>query len=208
MSSLVKIYYKYADQTDRVIGRFNKVSSLYRQKVNSSYHPYYRYCCEYSVVLVHDIWSRFCRDIIIESAYSQPITATGRRIPKAPGISDKGSVLDKIKRFNGNSAIFPWHITIRCTRLSNRLRLNNSATINTSLVTTPSYNYTISLIRNFFVHKNKISADKMRKHFDDDLSFPFNYDPTGLITDINPSGTTNLEEWVNWQKTIARNAVQ
>lgn len=162
---------------------------------------------EFVVIRLHDAWARFCRELIVVSAYGKITTLGGTRLATSlPVIKSRGDVIPTLmgmyaKRRNEPS----WFSAVECCDAGTRLCIQNLATVSAALGAANSPANHIREIRNFYAHRKKESAIKAVS------TRPFlgPHSPAVFrLNDYLPGGATVLETWVQELIAIATAAMQ
>lgn len=113
------------------------------------------------VIWLHDVWVRFNRRLIVESARGRPRTVTGHRLSPAPGVASPQSVILQLRRLNPKKPPWwepRWGDPTECIDAARRLRVTNLSTISAGLGSTPSPVDDLRLTRNFYAHRGQETA--------------------------------------------------
>lgn len=203
-SSLHKPYRNFVLETNWLLDNLDNVLS--RLKIFPLNVGEDRLSGEMTILCMHDAWSRFCRELIILSAASQPVTANGVRLPLAPNISKRQDVIPTLLALKNKSLEPKWYSARDCIDAARRLNLANYPTISTAIGASNSPEEDLRSVRNFFAHRWYGTASKIRTR-----SF---YQPgTKLSLEdlvgrrIHP-GITVAESWVRGLRLVAEAAIQ
>jgi hypothetical protein len=120
--------------------------------------------CEMVVIRLHDAWARFCRELVILSAYGHTVTFGGIKInPSSAAITSCKSVvpvlLSTYKR-KGRSFEPRWFDAGECVDAAKRLSIMNLSTVAGAIGSTNSPADDIRRVRNFYAHRAKDTATK------------------------------------------------
>ena len=144
--------------------RFGKETAMLTQtleaSIASSIHTpltiQQHFVVELCVIRLHDAWSRFCRELVVTSAYAKPMTAQGDRVPRAPGVKRRDQVIPKLLATYKKRSQEPyWYLTDQCLDAAGRLKVSNYSAIASGIGISfpdmsPSPNDQVRLVRNFF----------------------------------------------------------
>jgi len=150
---------------------------------------------EMCVIRLHDAWVRFCRELVVTSAYAKPLTAQGRRVPRVPGVKRRDQVIPELP------ATYPWHMSARCLDAARRLKVSNYSAISSGIGVSfpdmsPSPNDQVRLVRNFFAHRHQESAGKALE-IARSLNIPGVTHPRSLVIATVPPGISVFRLWAN-----------
>jgi hypothetical protein len=206
--SLVFLYQKFISESSKIETRFlTPLPKDEYDKVNCI--PVHDYCAEMCVIRLHDAWSRFCRELVLLSAACRPLSASGRPVPLAPGISSKANVFAKLQKSHRKPPFWEprWGDPSECIDASNVLRLSNRAEISLGLGLTPSPVDEVRRIRNFMAHRSKSTADYLRE-----IAIMYHLQGWPIAAQLLhltlPSGVALFSEWVSNLQYQARVTVQ
>lgn len=116
----------------------------------------WRLAGEMCLVRAQDSWARFCRELIVSSAYAQPITIDGRTVRRAENISTRQDVENAIHvLFHKKRTREPeWHIAREAIDAAQKIGLTNRDYISAALGATPSPMEDIRPLRNYVAHRS------------------------------------------------------
>lgn len=162
---------------------------------------------EMAIVRLHDCWARFCRELLVLSAGGRPLTATGIRLPLAPGISSCSEVMPKIKSFKQWTRKDPrWADPSELLAVAQELKIANFTTIAGAIGSVDSPIEELRIVRNFYAHRCLDTVQKVRSHR--------SFSSTKAITieeiagELVESGVTRMENWTIELRLIAGAAIQ
>jgi hypothetical protein len=205
--SLQKPYRRFARESAWLLETFEK--SMDELRVQPRPKDSVRLGAEMTIIRLHDAWARFCRELIVLSAGGRPITMSGTRLPYAPGISCCSNVIPKLlttyikPRKAGD---LKWAMPDQAIDMAKRLRVANYATISAALAAVGSPIEELRLVRNFYAHRLKDTADKLRTHS--------SYGPGRVLelesvaADFVPGGISRMESWIISLKLVAEASIQ
>ena len=120
---------------------------------------------EMSVIRLHDAWNRFCRELILSSASRKPITASGTRLSRAPGVNSyKDAVTVLLSTYTRRKTEPAWHNPNECLDAANRLKVPNYTAISNGLSLSfsgPAPTVQLTAIRNYLAHRNQGTSQGM-----------------------------------------------
>jgi hypothetical protein len=118
--------------------------------------------CEMSVIRLHDAWARFCRELIILSAFGHTTTLGGVQLkPSHSAISGRHSVVPVLLSTYKRKKTEPrWADAAECIDAAYRLSIMNLSTVAAALGATNSPADEIRRIRNFYAHRKQETAHR------------------------------------------------
>jgi hypothetical protein len=163
---------------------------------------------EMTVIRLHDSWARFCRELILISAYARPRTETGQTVQRAPGIRSRQDVVTSWQ------STFPrsqrpryephWATASDALGLAQRVQLGNFLTVSAALSSNTSPAEPLRRMRNFFAHRGHGTAlflpAVMSRHGVSRVS------PDQFLGHLVPPGVSVFEHWVLSLRVIAADA--
>jgi hypothetical protein len=117
--------------------------------------------CEMAVVRLHDAWARFCRELVILSAYGRTITISGVLLPPAhASITRRHLVIPLLKTTPGKKYRFEprWSDANECIQAARRIGIANFSTVAAALGASNSPAEDIRRARNFYAHRTRMTA--------------------------------------------------
>ena len=205
--TLESTYRKFARECSLLCSAFDSA-------VSTNHQPECRknqFIREMSVIRLHDAWNRFCRELILSSASRKPITASGTRLSRAPGVNSYKDVvsvlLSTYKRRKTEPA---WHNPVECLDAADRLKVLNYAAISDGLSLSfsgPAPTTQLTALRNYFAHRNQVTSQSIANVAQGLLITPV---PRAyeLVSKIVAPGTTLFSLWVIRLKTMAELSIQ
>ena len=201
--------------------RFGKETAMLTQTLESSIAPsihtpltiQQHSVVELCVIRLHDAWSRFCRELVVTSAYAKPLTAQGNRVPRASGVQRRDQVIPKLLATYKKRSQEPyWYLTDQCLDAAGRLKVSNYSAISSGIGLSfpdmsPSPNDQVRLVRNFFAHRHQESADKALE-IARNLHIPGVTHPRSLVVATVPPGILVFRLWVNRLRWMAYLSIQ
>ena len=194
--------------------RFGKETAMLTQTLEASIAPsihtpltiQQHFVVELCVIRLHDAWARFCRELVVTSAYAKPLTAQGTRVPRAPGVKRRDQVIPEF------TATYPWYVSRQCLDAAKRLKVSNYSAIASGIGVSfpdmsPSPNDQVRLVRNFFAHRHQESADKALE-IAHNLHIPGITHPRSLVIATVPPGISVFRLWVNRLRLMAYLSIQ
>lgn len=197
-TTLYRPYLKFCRESSRLL---NAIQSL---PTSSPLEPIHRCGGEMAVIRLYDAWARFCRELVLLSATGRPLTAKGSRIPCCASARTRTDALSILT--NGGKQFEPdWAKSKKCLDAAQRLSIFNFRTVSAA-IGAQSPIEEIRVIRNFFAHRSKRTADDIRKH-------PFSISPQTLRIEhlvgvIVPPAITRMESWIVDLRHLALASIQ
>jgi hypothetical protein len=119
--------------------------------------------CEMAVVRLHDAWARFCRELVVLSAFGRTITLSGIPLPPChQSIKRCHLVIPRLLATPGRDYRFEprWADATQCILAAQRLAIANFPTLSAALGATNSPADDIRRARNFYAHRKKGTAQE------------------------------------------------
>ncbi len=174
----------------------------------STDHRQGHFAGELVVIRLHDSWARFCRELIVLSAYGRTETLGGIRLSTSlPTIKSRGDVVPVLMSLSGGRLNEPkWYASDQCIRAAQRLNIQNLTTVSAALgaVNSPA-NY-LREVRNFYAHRKKQTAEQAIRSG----NFTGRHPRTRVfqLNNYTPGGRTVLESWTDDLIAVATAALQ
>lgn len=113
-------------------------------------------------IRLHDAWARFCREVIVISAYGKTETLSGTPLGTCnPSIKNRGDVVPFLMTLYPHRRQEPsWFSAVDCSDAGNRLGIHNAATVTAALGAANSPANRLRETRNFYAHRKKQTAIK------------------------------------------------
>lgn len=209
-ASLVAIYRRFSKETAML------TRTLEASIASSVHTPLTRqqsFVAELCVIRLHDAWSRFCRELVVTSAYAQPMTAQGSRVPRAPGVKRRDQVIPKLLATYQKRTQEPhWYLSEQCLDAARRLKVSNYSAIFSGIgasfpEVSPSPNDQVRLVRNFFAHRHQESAGKALE-IARSLNISGVTHPRSLVVATAPPGISVFGLWANRLRLMAYLSIQ
>jgi hypothetical protein len=165
--------------------------------------------CEMVVVRLHDSWTRFCRELIVLSAYGNTTTLSGNPISKSnPLITDRASIIPLLMSslYRKPQRNEPrWGTARECIDAATRLGIQNLSTVAAAIGAANSPADQLRIVRNFYAHRKKETAINAigTGHF----SHPFH----PIVFHLNAlasAGMTIMDTWIQGLEAVATAAIQ
>ena len=121
--------------------------------------------CEMAVIRLHDAWARFCRELVVLSAFGRTVTLSGVFLPPChPSVKRCHLVIPRLLATPGKKYRFEprWADATECIQAAQRLAVANFPTISAALAATNSPAEDIRKVRNFYAHRIKRTAQESR----------------------------------------------
>lgn len=209
-ASLVAIYQRFSKETVLLT---QTLESSVASSLNTPFGIQQHFAAEMCVIRLNDAWSRFCRELVVTSAYAKPLTAQGSRVPRAPGVKRRDQVIPKLLATYPRRSQEPdWYIPDRCLDAAKRLNVSNYPAISSGIGasfpgSSPSPNDQVRLVRNFFAHRHQESAGKALE-IARSLNIPGVTHPRYLVVATVPPGISVFELWVIRLRMMAYLSIQ
>jgi len=162
--------------------------------------------CEMAVIRMHDSWARFCREIIILSAFGNTITLSGIPLTRSrPDIDTLGSVIPVLLRLKRSSVEPRWANAYACIDAARNLSIRNFSTVVAAIGATNSPADALRHARNFYAHRGK-ETSKLAISTGNFVStnYPLIYD----LNAYTKGGLTLIESWVKEFDIVAVASIQ
>lgn len=205
---LVELYRRFATETALLTQVLESTPEL-----TNRHHlgqEYQRFVCEMCIIRLHDAWARFCRELIVMSAYARPFTAQGQRVSRAPGIQGRHQVIPALLATYRKRTMEPfWHIPNDCLDAARRLNISNYPTIMTGLGLSFPQSATDQLrnVRNFLAHRNASTARDVEQVARNLGLLNVRY-PYLLVVSVVQPGASVFALWVHQLRTMAWSSIQ
>jgi hypothetical protein len=132
------------------------------QLISGSRDRHKRLACEMIVVRMHDSWARFCRELIILSAYGRTTTLSGTFItPCHSSINRCSMVIPHVRTLFSRQNWEPrWADSTACINAARRLQISNVSTVSAALSAIDSPAEKMRRVRNFYAHRKHGTAQE------------------------------------------------
>lgn len=159
-----------------------------------------------AIVRLHDAWARYCRELVVSSAGERPTTASGIRLPLAPGIRCRRDVIPTLlATFRGPRYEPKWARAQKAIDAATRLHVANVQQIAAALGASNSPAEELRVVRNFLAHRGVDTARQVRAlsvYSTRKLNWRL------LAADHVGPGVTRFEDWVIRLEALAEAAIQ
>lgn len=200
MKCLIDLYHTFYSRSAVILNRF-------MQAHGSECDSYTQEMC---VVRLYDLWDRFCKELILLSAYAEPISISGSRIPRVAGVRTRNDVLTKLKSIRPYASrpvhLISWGNPTTSIDVASKLKLSNFQNISLSLGATPSPLQDLRIVRNYLAHRNEKTASEVRKVAVSN-GCPGTHNALAILGSLRTPGVSLLEFWIVQIRNIARYAV-
>jgi len=162
---------------------------------------------EMTVIRLHDSWARFCRQLIILSAYGKTSTLGGMKLSTSlPSIKSKADVIPVLITLYPKKRTEPnWYASSECIDAGQRLRIQNLSSVAAALGAVNSPADRLRNIRNFYAHRREETARKAIQAG----NFTGPHSPRVFqLNAFTTGGGTVLESWKDELIAIATAALQ
>jgi len=119
---------------------------------------------EWCALNLHDAWARFCRSLVLDSAFASTTTLSGTLVP--PVVSSEGLAVSAVRKAfsRGGSVWEPqWASAADAVKAAVALRIANRAQVTAGLGASPNPDEDLRLVRNFIAHRNIRTALDLRR---------------------------------------------
>jgi hypothetical protein len=165
-----------------------------------------RPCREYCAIRLHDVWARYCRELVIRSASERPLTLSGTALPMAPSINRRADVLPRLRVLFSEKRRWwepDWADQVVCIEAANRLAVANHSSISAGVGLTPSPVEDIRRVRNFLAHRQRWTAQFVAK-LSESRGLPAVCLPERVLVSRGSGGDVLFTEWVQQLRDMAR----
>lgn len=163
--------------------------------------------CEMAIIRLHDAWARFCRQLIILSAFGRTTTLGGVQLPPCSStITKKHLVIPTLLSTYKKRSFEPrWADAKECIDAGQRLVIANVSTVAAALGAINSPADDIRRIRNFYAHRGMDTArDALATNVFSNLTCPEIFDLALYTT----GGNRVIESWTSSLSLVAVAACQ
>jgi len=173
--------------------------------------PLHRDCREMAVVRLHDAWARFCRELILRSAYQPTISTSGTVTSPVPSVRTTAAGIavwaNSFKKKKPVGWEPRWGDPTTALDAASRIGIANLASISPGLSLTPTPIEEIRQVRNFLAHRSQdgardVGAIAVR------IGRSRHTDVHDLVLSYVPPGERLFTSWVRGLQTMAFVAVQ
>ena len=163
---------------------------------------------EMAVIRLSDAWSRFCREVVVMSAGCKPYTLNGNRLHLVKNVSRRSDVIPHLLSYYGgpNPREPDWGVTWRCIDAAQLLKVDNIRTVSAALGAVGSPVEEIRNVRNFFAHRWKDTADRIRRQGFYRSAMRINVED--IVGSSVPPGVTRMEHWILQLRLVAEASIQ
>jgi hypothetical protein len=142
----------------RLNGELGWLAAEFLSAVTAGTQRQQQLACEMAVIRLHDSWARFCRELIVLSAFGRTVTLAG--VPLAPchgSVKRCHLVMPYLFRTPGPRYRFEprWADATSCIQAATRLGIINLPTVSAALAATNSPAEHIRRVRNFYAHRSR-----------------------------------------------------
>jgi hypothetical protein len=200
MRDLSKLYRDFLSGTADILDCFTHAN-------NGHYGAYAQEMC---VIKLYDTWERFCRELVLLSAYAEPLSVNGNRVPRIAGIytrNDAISLVQTIRQYrNLPFHRVSWGDPTASISIAQHLGVHNFQNISLALGVTPSPTEDLRHVRHFLAHRNEHTARNVHQVATNNGLYP-THNVLSILTSLRPPGVSLFELWVIQLRAIARDAV-
>ena len=158
---------------------------------------------EWCVVYVYDAWARFCRSLILESAYAAPTTISGALVSAV--VPSESAALSVVRKgFGRGGSIWEpqWASPGDAIQAAMFLGVANRGQVSASLGASPNPAEDIRLVRNFIAHRNRRTALDLRA-LRSRLRTPAGHEVDSLLVMPSLPYQSVFERWVRELTAVA-----
>lgn len=187
---LQSLYVRFRGESDWLMQQFDCALSLETRGLPTTWETRaWRGAREMCLIRMQDAWTRFCRELVIASAYRQPITAAGLPILRAPGCRTRSEVVSVLSRRYANrpGSEPPWHIPLECIQAAAFLKVVNFPTISAAVGSSPNPLDDLRPLRNYVAHRSPSTVARVQ-HVARSNSLSINVEAVDLAADLLPLG--------------------
>lgn len=206
-TSLVTIYDRFVSESQEIEMRFQAPTPTDPSYMGSCgvVHPYAQEMC---AIRLYIVWEQFCRDLLILSAISSPVTGSGITLTPVPDLHSDIEVIKKLAKLNNVSQTnLHWGIPSDCIKYAQQLKLSNYANISAGIGLTPNPADNLRCIRNYFAHRSNDTALRLQS-VAVALGLPISTGGLQIIWQLLHGGITVFASWLDELETIASLAIQ
>jgi len=120
------------------------------------------YFAQIIIVRFQDSWGQFVRGLVVSSSSGLAQTISGRQISSGLSFHGTAQVENWLLQNRGTNREPDWHVSDVALRYANRLRPSNFSDISSAIGSVNSPEKAMRDYRNFVVHRNKSTADRVR----------------------------------------------
>lgn len=169
--------------------------------------PSHGLALEAAVVQLQDRWAHFCRELVLLSAVGLVRTMSGLTLAKAREGRER-ALLDLRATFTGKDKKRRdwepnWFDPSDAIDAANRLKLQNFANVAAALGATPAPLEEIRAIRNFFAHRGRLAAIRLRRVVGPSTTAQVH----DFLTERLVGGPVRFEVWVETLQRMARASI-
>jgi len=129
------------------------------QAVNAGNVRQSQLAAEMAIIRLHDAWARFCRELVILSAFGRTTTLSGVPIPPCHNSIKRCDNVIPVLLARGRYRFEPrWADATACIKAAQSLAVANGFTISAALAASNSPAEDIRRARNFYAHRMKATA--------------------------------------------------
>ena len=204
--SLLKLYKQFAKETIMLTNILElTIPSRTKSSIDEKKLCFIREMC---VMRLHDAWARFCRELIVISAYAKPITAQAQQVQRAPQIKKRNDVIPKLMSTYRKRRFEPrWYDAAECLDAAKRLKISNFSVIMSGLGISPSPVEDLTYVRNFFAHRSYENAQRV-VDITTQLNLSTALRPDLIVIETVPPGVSVFGKWVSQLHTMALYSIQ
>ena len=154
------------------------------------------------IVRLQDHWAHFVKQLIVLSASGKAHTTSGISVVSAHGLTSVRGVEAWLAPYTPGTREPDWHVAQTSLRLARLLRVSNLGNVSAALGSVNSPETDIRTYRNYIVHRNKGTADKLRQMVRTNGWRPSDI---ALLPDVYITGGKRLwEAWLDDLQAVAR----
>lgn len=123
---------------------------------------HFRQQAAFLTIDLNDIWSAFCRQLVVENAIGRAVDLAGQPIIPTSRFRDPASVLSAVSNRRGYEP--RWHQAREAVEAERKCRSNKSSQITAALFSANSPAPYINTIRNYFCHRRSDCQLSLQVH--------------------------------------------
>jgi hypothetical protein len=186
----------------RLMSEFEWLREEFARSASNQGSRHSQLACEMAVIRLYDSWARFCRELIIMSAYGKTLTLGGMRLKTSlPAIKSKALVVPTLMSTFKKQVYEPdWERADKCIDAGRRLKIMNISTVSAAIGAMNSPADEIRHVRNFFAHRRKgSSANALGTGYFPNLHRPVVF----KLNESTPGRGTVIDYWIRTLLAIA-----
>lgn len=166
------------------------------------------YSVEICVIRLYCSWQNYCRQLVLISAYGEPLSLTGAQVPRvlASEAAAIKTVKDYSRKTTGRAYEPNWADANKCMKAAQHLGIANFSRVAAAIGSTPSPAEDLRAIRDYYAHRNDETLRKV-------LPLPHLggrniIDLPDILRQPTRAGVSLFEDWILTLSIIGRNAAE